>query len=51
MMAAREALAGAGRWDDARAALVQLFSEAATAEGEGCRLALDYVVAVSDVSG
>jgi len=52
-MAAREALAGAGRWEDARGAVVQLFSEAATAEGEGdsCRLALDYVVAVFDVSG
>lgn len=51
ILAAREALTAAGRWEDARSALVALFSEAATADGEGCRLDLDYVVAVFDVTG
>ncbi len=49
IMAARAGLEAAGRWDDARVALVQLFSEAAVAEGDDCRLDLGYVIATFDV--
>ncbi len=49
IMAARHALEGADRWEDTRAALVELFDDAARPDGEGCRFELAYVIVVGEV--
>ncbi len=49
VMAARAGLQAAGRWDDARVGLVQLFGASAASVGDDCRLDLGYVMATFDV--
>ncbi len=51
IMAAQAALEAVGRWDDARAALVRMFRQAVTADGDGSRLDLGYTVATFEVAG
>jgi SAM-dependent methyltransferase len=50
IIAVRQLLVEAGRWDEAHAGLEALFEDAAVDEDDGCRLDLGYTLAVLDVA-
>lgn len=49
IIAAREVLAAAGRWEQALAELVALFTDAAVDDDGGCRLGLAYTLVIVDL--